>query len=158
MFPVFPPPANEPPEAGAVGVDEIQAALAQVRRQQMHLAQRERQLLQALAGATRGRIREMVETSGVAAPDMEDLLRRAVDSSRRGRGSGSNPSGRAGAGSSVTSTASTDPDRVRKAPLRFRHPDEPALVWSGRGKTPRWVLELQAQGRLEQARVRTGEG
>jgi DNA-binding protein H-NS len=156
MFPVFPSPADEPPEAGAVGVDEIQAALAQVRRQQMQLAQRERQLLQALAGATRGRIREMVETSGVAAPDMEDLLRRAVDSSRRGRGSGANPSGRGGAGSSATSAASAD--RVRKAPLRFRHPEEPALVWSGRGKTPRWVLELQAQGRLDQARVPNEEG
>lgn len=30
---------------------------------------------------------------------------------------------------------------------RFRHPDEPSLTWSGRGKRPAWVTEALASGK-----------
>lgn len=102
-------------------------------------------MLQALAQATRGRVRELVDGSGVPAPAFEGMLRRVVDSSRRGVAEPSPPGDSAAI-------------RARKAPLRFRHPDDPGRVWSGRGKTPRWVLELEAQGRLEQARIAPQEG
>ena len=42
---------------------------------------------------------------------------------------------------------------VRKAPIKFRHPDKPALVWSGRGKKPLWIKALEEEGRLEEARA-----
>jgi DNA-binding protein H-NS len=38
--------------------------------------------------------------------------------------------------------------RVRRpAPIKFRHPDQPSLTWTGRGKTPRWINEWVKQGR-----------
>ena len=143
MVPVFPPPGESKPETPWDSVEEIQAALAQVRRQKLQLEQRERQLLRTLALASQGRIQEMVGASGGAASTLEGMLRRTLHSSRAGPPEPSGTTAQAGAA-----------DRVRKAPLRFRHPDNPGLVWSGRGKTPRWVLELQAKGQLERARIR----
>ena len=34
-----------------------------------------------------------------------------------------------------------------KVEPRFRNPNDPSETWSGRGKTPRWALELLAAGR-----------
>lgn len=138
--PRFAPAPADGPEAVGISAQEIQAELARLRRQKLMLAQREQQLLQALAHASAGRVREMVAQGGLPAPVLEGLLRSTVGSSKRpARGTAPAPLAPA--------------TQARKAPLRFRHPDDPGLVWSGRGKTPRWVSELQAQGRLEQARL-----
>lgn len=140
MLPVFTPPPADGPEAEWSSVQEIQAALERVRRQKRLLEQREQQLLQSLAQASAGRVRQMVAEGGLPALALEGLLRSTVGSSKRpARGTAPVPVAPA--------------TQARKAPLRFRHPDDPGLVWSGRGKTPRWVSELQAQGRLEQARL-----
>lgn len=29
---------------------------------------------------------------------------------------------------------------------KYRHPDEPSLTWSGRGRQPKWVAEFLAKG------------
>ena len=44
---------------------------------------------------------------------------------------------------------------ARKAgTVRFRHPDDPTKVWSGRGRKPVWVKEWEGAGRsLEKLRV-----
>ncbi len=31
--------------------------------------------------------------------------------------------------------------------VKYRHPDNPALTWSGRGKRPQWVVEALASGK-----------
>ena len=31
-------------------------------------------------------------------------------------------------------------------PPKYAHPNNPALTWSGRGKAPKWLTDLQAQG------------
>ena len=41
-----------------------------------------------------------------------------------------------------------------KVVQRFRNPNDPSETWSGRGKTPRWALELLAAGRsLDEFRI-----
>ena len=40
-----------------------------------------------------------------------------------------------------------------KVPIKYQHPSEPTMNWSGRGKTPAWVLALKAAGELEKALV-----
>ncbi len=139
MLPVFVPPPADDPEAAWSSPQEIQAELARVRRKKLLLEQREQQLLQALAQVSAGRVRQMVAEGGLPAHALEGLLRSTVGSSKRPTPGAAPP--RASA------------TQARKAPLRFRHPDDPGLVWSGRGKTPLWVRDLQAQGRLEQARL-----
>lgn len=43
---------------------------------------------------------------------------------------------------------------TKKVAPKFRHPDDPGIVWSGRGKTPVWLRELEKKGRAKEARVR----
>lgn len=41
------------------------------------------------------------------------------------------------------------------APTKFRHPNEPMLHWSGRGRQPRWVADWLAAGnQLDQLRIK----
>lgn len=40
--------------------------------------------------------------------------------------------------------------RRRSAPVKFRHPLQADLAWSGRGKTPRWINTWIAEGRTMQ--------
>lgn len=37
--------------------------------------------------------------------------------------------------------------RLPGATVRFRHPENTALTWSGRGKRPQWINEWLASGR-----------
>lgn len=39
--------------------------------------------------------------------------------------------------------------KLGPAPIRFRHPDNAALTWSGRGKRPTWMHEALAAGFTE---------
>lgn len=45
--------------------------------------------------------------------------------------------------------AMADPGRTqrRPAPVKYRHPLQAELAWSGRGKTPRWINAWMAEGR-----------
>jgi DNA-binding protein H-NS len=57
--------------------------------------------------------------------------------------------------------ANTDRQKARRPypPVvpKFANPDEPSQVWSGRGKTPRWVREKLASGlSLEELRIGPG--
>jgi DNA-binding protein H-NS len=38
-------------------------------------------------------------------------------------------------------------DRARVPVVRYRHPENVALVWAGRGKRPQWIIEWLASGR-----------
>jgi DNA-binding protein H-NS len=29
---------------------------------------------------------------------------------------------------------------------KYAHPENPSLTWSGRGRTPRWIVDLEAKG------------
>jgi DNA-binding protein H-NS len=41
-----------------------------------------------------------------------------------------------------------------KVEAKFRNPDNPSETWSGRGKTPRWLARLIADGRkLDEFRI-----
>ena len=42
----------------------------------------------------------------------------------------------------------------KSSTVRFRHPDDPSKVWSGRGRKPVWIKEWEQSGRsLEKLRV-----
>ncbi len=40
-----------------------------------------------------------------------------------------------------------------KVPIKYQHPTQSHLSWTGRGKTPAWVSELKAAGELDKALV-----
>ena len=35
----------------------------------------------------------------------------------------------------------------KPAPVKFRHPDDASVTWSGRGKAPKWLSALENEGR-----------
>lgn len=39
-------------------------------------------------------------------------------------------------------------ERKTRAPVKvkYRHPNDASLTWTGRGRTPKWVLQWQADG------------
>ena len=125
--PLAPPPPSQTPE-------ELQSELARVQRQRLLLEQREKQLLRALGLASAARMSGLLAHGGLAPAELARMMKNAVGTSAR------------------TALAAADP-LVRKAPIRFRHPEQPGLVWSGRGKKPLWIQALEAEGRIEVARV-----
>ena len=38
-----------------------------------------------------------------------------------------------------------------KAPMKYRHPDDSSLVWAGRGRKPKWVVEQLSAGKKMEA-------
>ena len=141
-LPTLRPSRDREPEAEPTPVEQLRAELVRLQRSRLLLEQRERQLLQALGQASAERLGDLLTETGVAPASLEGLMRRTVGHSARPAGAETGAAGHA---------------QVRKAPLRFRHPDEPGLVWSGRGKTPAWIKDLEAQGRLAQARLAQDE-
>lgn len=44
---------------------------------------------------------------------------------------------------------------VKRVEPKYRHPDDPKLLWSGRGRQPKWVAELVSSGtELESLAIR----
>ena len=41
--------------------------------------------------------------------------------------------------------------RRKTVPVKYRHPDNAALTWTGRGKAPKWLTEEEAKGKERQA-------
>lgn len=39
------------------------------------------------------------------------------------------------------------PAKGRRVPMKYRHPSDPALGWTGRGRQPRWAAEWIASGK-----------
>jgi DNA-binding protein H-NS len=130
-----------PSPAVPLSAAEIGRELAQLRIQRMRIDDRERALLLALGelGAARmSQVQQGLQAQGLS---LQDVLHRTLESSAR---------------KPAQDLSKLAQSFVRKAPLKFRHPEQPALVWSGRGKTPVWLRELERAGRLEEARLILG--
>ena len=53
-------------------------------------------------------------------------------------------------GFSLTELVGTNVKTTRApAPAKFRHPENPALTWSGRGRKPRWFVDALSAGKTE---------
>jgi DNA-binding protein H-NS len=117
-------------------VAEMERELAHLRVQRLRIEQRERALQEALGMAGRQRLRELVGLDG-----LEGVVRATLGSAAR---------------KPAIDTSKLAGSFVRKAALKYRHPDSPGLVWSGRGKKPGWIRDLEQQGRLDAARLTVG--
>lgn len=50
-------------------------------------------------------------------------------------------------GMSVTELVGKAREKGQKVPARYAHPENPALLWTGRGRQPKWVEEQLASGK-----------
>jgi DNA-binding protein H-NS len=39
------------------------------------------------------------------------------------------------------------------ADVKFRHPEDSGKVWTGRGRKPGWIVDLEQSGKIDSARV-----
>jgi DNA-binding protein H-NS len=42
---------------------------------------------------------------------------------------------------------SKPPHRRQPVPVKYRHPENPELTWTGRGKTPKWITTWLEEGK-----------
>ena len=105
--------------------------LVKIRAERERLEQRERQLMRSVQ--SRG-LNEIVRSAGLYQIDAERI---SAALSRRADYMG------------VIVANGTG----RKVDPKFRDPSDPAKTWSGRGKKPHWIQDLERSGRLDMARI-----
>jgi DNA-binding protein H-NS len=105
--------------------------LVKIRAERERLEQRERQLMRSVQ--SRG-LNEIVRIAGLYQIDAERI---SAALSRRADYMG------------VIVANGTG----RKVDPKFRDPSDPAKTWSGRGKKPHWIQDLERSGRLDMARI-----
>lgn len=131
-------PLQASAEAALSSLADLEASLLRVQLQRSQLEQRERLLIEAIGRVSHHQLSGLIEDSGMSPDLLSDLVRRTVGSSAR---------------KTKVDNSKLAQSFARKAVLKFRHPDEPALVWSGRGKTPNWIKDLERSGRLHEAQL-----
>ena len=104
----------------AINLDAL--SKAELQELERAIAQRERGLEQEHREAALAEARAVVERYGLSLESLVGVARAKKRSNGKGNGKGEG------------------------AAPRYRHPENPALTWSGRGRRPRWFLDAVAAG------------
>jgi DNA-binding protein H-NS len=121
---------------------DLAKELLAIQRERNKLDDREKSLLSGQKKEAIDRVLEIMAAAGIDIADLKSALKGASDLGVRQKGAKAKKEGA---------------KPTKKVAPKFRHPDDPGIVWSGRGKTPVWLRELENQGRAKQARVRATE-
>jgi DNA-binding protein H-NS len=121
---------------------DLAKELLAIQRERNKLDDREKSLLSGQKKEAIGRVLEIMAAARIDISDLKSALKGASDLGVRQKGAKAKMDGA---------------KPTKKVAPKFRHPDDPGIVWSGRGKTPVWLRELEDQGRAKQARVRMAE-
>lgn len=111
----------------SLSAKELEALINQAKKRRMLLAKR-KPIVQV-----RKKLTQLARAEGYS---IEELF-----GAPAGRGNGR------GAKSSGKSARAARKGNGGKVPPKYRNPDNPAETWTGRGKQPRWMAALVAQGR-----------
>jgi DNA-binding protein H-NS len=117
---------------------DLAKELMAIQRERNKLDAREKALLSELKKDAVSRVLEIMDLAKINLSDLRNAIKGATELGVRQKG----PRAKQGA------------KPTKKVPPKFRHPDDPGIVWSGRGKTPVWLRELEKKGRAKEARVR----
>lgn len=121
---------------------DLAKELLAIQRERNKLDEREKSLLSGQKKEAIDRVLEIMAAARIDFSDLKSALKGASDLGIRQKGAKAKKDGA---------------KPTKKVAPKFRHPDDPGIVWSGRGKTPVWLRELEKQGRAKQARVRPTE-
>jgi DNA-binding protein H-NS len=116
----------------------IAAQLAKLRKERQAIEKKEKALLSKTNDQALAQIKAIMKDSGMSVDDLLGALK--VGKAQKIKKS---------AGTKV----GTGVKAGFKVPIKYRHPENAALEWTGRGKTPAWVQELKASGHLDLALV-----
>lgn len=117
---------------------DLAKELIAIQRERNKLDAKEKALLSELKKDAVARVLEIMDLAKINITDLRNALKGASELGVKQKG----PKSKKGA------------KPTKKVPPKFKHPDDPGIVWSGRGKTPVWLRELEKKGRAKEARVR----
>ena len=116
----------------------IASQLARLRKERQAIEKKEKALLSKTNDQAVAQIKAIMKESGLSVDDLLAALKVSkVQKIKKAPGAKANTGVKAGF----------------KVPIKYRHPTDHGLEWTGRGKTPLWIQELKANGQLEQALV-----
>lgn len=117
---------------------DLAKELMAIQRERNKLDAKEKSLLAGQKKDAINRVLEIMQMARINIADLQTALKGAASLGMKQKGL------KAKLGSKPT----------KKVAPKFRHPDDPGIVWSGRGKTPVWLRDLEKKGRAKEARVR----
>lgn len=112
----------------------VESQLAKIRKAKAELEKKEKALLNRTQGRAMERIVKIANENGISATQIIDALKQ--DKPRKEKRT---------ATKSVTARAKVAP--------KYRNPANPEQTWTGRGKQPLWVQELNKAGTLNTALI-----
>ena len=115
------------------------AQLAKIQKQMAELQKKQQMLLAKTNTKVLAQIVALAKKSGISAEEIADAMKAGV--------------------AKAVKTATPAKTRKKsamagtKVPPKYRNPVNPEQTWTGRGKAPLWVQELQKTGTLESALI-----
>lgn len=115
-------------------MDISKLSLAELNSLGAKLSKRKEKLEKGQLGKVRAKVMALLRKEGLTLQDLVKTSSSAAAAAprpaKKGKGGGKGKAGGAG----------------RKVAPKYRNPNNPKEVWTGRGVNPRWVTELLAQG------------
>ena len=149
----------------------VSAQIAKLRKERMALEKQEQALINKTYREAIAQIKVIMKGSGLGLDDLVHYLEgtpaksdlgdtAASISAKLGKGAlsshGLTPSAKL---TKLTKASKSDKSKKPssragiKVPIKYQHPTESHLNWTGRGKTPTWVSALKTAGELDKALV-----
>ena len=118
------------------------AQLEKIRAAKLKLEKEEQRLMSRTHDKVLAQIVQLAQSAGLTASQISAAL------GSKGKTTGKSSAKAAKAPKAKRATAG------KKVPAKYRNPANPEQAWSGRGRTPLWVQELQNAGQLASAEVK----
>lgn len=112
----------------------VEAQLAKLRKAKAELEKKEKALLNRTQGKVMAKIVQLASDNGITAAQIAEALKAEKPAKTR------------------RSVKKTSGPRGKVAP-KYRNPANAEQTWTGRGKAPLWVQELQKVGTLDSALI-----
>jgi len=135
----------------------ILSQLTKIRKEKELLEKKERALLSKTNSQALSQIKAIMKESGLTLDALVAGLKGKSSSAKVDAGTPSKAAAPKKAASSKGKAKANSKPRVSRAgikvPIKFKHSSQPELTWTGRGKTPAWVTELEKAGKIDSAKV-----
>lgn len=116
----------------------VETQLAKLRKAKAEIEKKEQALLNRTQGKIIDKIVQLAVTNKISAAQIAEALKSGKPTKAK------RTSGKPAAA------------RGKVAP-KYRNPANPEQTWTGRGRSPLWVADLQKSGMLESALIKSGE-
>jgi len=135
----------------------ILSQLTKLRKEKELIEKKERALLSKTNSQALSQIKAIMKESGLTFEALVAGLKGKSAASKVDMGASPKAPPTKKTASSKGKTKANAKPRVSRAgikvPIKFKHPTQPELTWTGRGKTPAWVTELEKAGKIDSAKV-----